>query len=64
MEIKPCKLIFWDFDGVIKDSVEVKTHAFEYLFPDGDADFLRKVRMHHEANGGMSRLKIKLRNIY
>jgi|TARA_Y100000310_G_C20511448_1_gene729077 beta-phosphoglucomutase-like phosphatase (HAD superfamily) len=26
------KVIFWDFDGVIKDSVNVKTRAFEKLF--------------------------------
>ena len=26
------KLVFWDFDGVIKDSVTVKTDAFSKLF--------------------------------
>lgn len=49
------KLIFWDFDGVIKDSVEVKTQAFVKLFqPYGD-EVSERVRVHHEANGGMSR---------
>lgn len=49
------KLIFWDFDGVIKDSVEVKTRAFVKLFqPYGD-EVAERVRAHHEANGGMSR---------
>lgn len=47
--------VFWDFDGVIKDSVEVKSIAFETLFfPYGSAVTAR-VRQHHEANGGISR---------
>jgi phosphoglycolate phosphatase-like HAD superfamily hydrolase len=49
--------IFFDFDGVIKDSVEVKSEAFEKLFsPFGDK-VSRKVRRHHEMNGGMSRFE-------
>ena len=49
------KTLFWDFDGVIKDSVAVKSDAFEQLFtPFGEAVAAR-VRKHHEANGGMSR---------
>ena len=49
------KTIFWDFDGVIKDSVEVKSDAFEELFLPYGKEFARKVRKHHELNGGMSR---------
>lgn len=49
------KLIFWDFDGVIKDSVEVKTHAFVQLFQRYGPEVAKRVRAHHEANGGMSR---------
>ena len=31
------EMVFWDFDGVIKESVSVKTDAFEELFkPYGD----------------------------
>lgn len=49
------KVIFWDFDGVIKDSIEVKTQAFVDLFrPFGDA-VSERVRDHHLAHGGMSR---------
>uniref|UniRef100_UPI0040480614 HAD family hydrolase n=1 Tax=Polynucleobacter sp. TaxID=2029855 RepID=UPI0040480614 len=55
MKIKPSKLVFWDFDGVIKDSVEVKTQAFERLFQGFHDDLLKRVRIHHEAHGGMSR---------
>ena len=48
-------VIFWDFDGVIKDSVKVKSIAFGQLFtPFGD-DVVKQVRKHHEANGGLSR---------
>jgi len=48
-------VIFWDFDGVIKDSVKVKSTAFGQLFaPFGD-DVVKQVREHHETNGGLSR---------
>jgi len=50
------KAIFWDFDGVIKESVEVKNRAFYQLFlPFGDVVALR-VCEHHIGNGGMSRM--------
>jgi len=51
----PAKVIFWDFDGVIKDSVEVKGDAFESLFLSFGKKFSKKIRRHHEKNGGMSR---------
>lgn len=48
-------VVFWDFDGVVKDSVAVKSDAFERLFQRyGDAVAAR-VRAHHEAHGGISR---------
>ena len=50
-------IIFWDFDGVIKDSVAVKTLAYESLFLPYGANVARAVREHHEANGGMSRFE-------
>lgn len=53
--LRAAPLIFWDFDGVIKDSVEVKTAAFERLFLPYGAEIARRVRQHHEANGGVSR---------
>ncbi len=49
------KLYFWDFDGVIKDSVDVKTQAYFQLFESFGIGVAEKVRQHHEANGGMSR---------
>ena len=49
------QVIFWDFDGVIKDSVAVKSVGFEQLFlPYGQA-VASRVRQHHEAHGGVSR---------
>jgi phosphoglycolate phosphatase-like HAD superfamily hydrolase len=49
--------IFWDFDGVIKDSVGVKSEAFERLFEPFGRDVAARVRTHHEAHGGMSRFE-------
>lgn len=51
------KLIFWDFDGVIKDSIEIKTQAFVKLFQPFGAEIAERVREHHEAHGGMSRFE-------
>ena len=53
--LESATLIFWDFDGVIKDSVNVKTAAYETLFLSYGHDIARRVRQHHEANGGVSR---------
>lgn len=51
------ELIFWDFDGVIKDSVSVKTSAFEKLFLPYGQKIAQEVKKHHEANGGVSRFE-------
>lgn len=53
--LQRARLVFWDFDGVIKDSVDVKTRAFERLFARFGADVAARVRRHHQSNGGMSR---------
>ena len=55
--IKKFDAIFWDFDGVIKESVEVKSDAFEKLFLPFGKYLAKKVRVHHEAHGGMSRFE-------
>ena len=47
--------IFWDFDGVIKDSVEAKTTAYVSLFDNMDVELLARVKLHHRKNGGVSR---------
>jgi phosphoglycolate phosphatase-like HAD superfamily hydrolase len=53
--LRSSPLIFWDFDGVIKDSVDVKAAAFERLFLPYSVALARLVRKHHEVNGGVSR---------
>jgi phosphoglycolate phosphatase-like HAD superfamily hydrolase len=55
--IRGARLVFWDFDGVIKESVEVKTRAFASLFAECGAEVTDRVRAHHEAHGGMSRFE-------
>jgi len=55
------KGIIFDFDGVIAESVQVKTDAFISLYEQYGDNIVTKVIEHHEANGGMSRFeKIKL----
>lgn len=54
---KPVNLIFWDFDGLIKDSVDVKTEAFGSLFLPYGNEVASRVRQHHEANVGVSRFE-------
>lgn len=49
------KVIFWDFDGVIKETIDIKADAFVSLFADRGSEIMRRVKEHHEANGGMSR---------
>ena len=51
------KIVFWDFDGVIKESVSVKTEAFIKLFEPFGADVVARVRSHLLANGGTSRFE-------
>ena len=47
--------IFFDFDGVIKDSVDVKSECFVELFKDESKSFQDRIRRHHLNNGGISR---------
>ena len=55
------KGIIFDFDGVIAESVQVKTDAFASLYEKYGDNIVTKVIEHHEAKGGMSRFKkIKL----
>ncbi|MBL7058491.1 HAD hydrolase-like protein [Patescibacteria group bacterium] len=51
------KIYLFDFDGVLADSVQVKTQAFERLYQEYGAKVVRKIIEHHENNGGMSRFE-------
>ena len=55
--IMQAEVVFWDFDGVIKDSVDIKTQAFEFLFLPYGSEVVARVRSHHVTNGGMSRFE-------
>jgi phosphoglycolate phosphatase-like HAD superfamily hydrolase len=57
------KYIFFDFDGVLAESVNVKTEAFRQMYLPHGEDFAQRVVDYHLANGGVSRFeKIKLFN--
>ena len=56
-KINQSKLLIFDFDGVIADSVEVKTEAFASLYESYGLDVVNKVINHHNSNGGMSRFE-------
>ena len=53
--LQTSKIVFWDFDGVIKDSVNVKTTAYVELFRPYGKDIYDRVKQHHESHGGVSR---------
>lgn len=51
------EVVFWDFDGVVKDSVQAKTDGFAAVFEPYGSTVVAEVVAHHEANGGMSRFE-------
>ena len=51
------KAILFDFDGVLVESVDIKTKAFAKLFEKEGAEIVNKVVKYHLANGGVSRFK-------
>jgi phosphoglycolate phosphatase-like HAD superfamily hydrolase len=53
--LRAARVIFWDFDGVIKDSVNAKSDGFERLFLRYGPEIASRVRQHHEAHSGVSR---------
>ena len=57
ISINKFKIVFWDFDGVIKESVDVKTQAFVDIFKQYGPELTKKVKKHHIDNGGMSRFE-------
>ena len=44
-------VIFWDFDGVVKESVQVKAEAYAALFHTYGIEMQQKVREHHLQHG-------------
>lgn len=54
---------FFDFDGVLADSVEVKTRAFARLFEAHGPEITAKVVDHHHRHSGVTRVD-KFRHYY
>ena len=54
------KGVIFDFDGVICESVGIKTDGFAMLYEPYGKDVVDKVIKHHLVNGGVSRFE-KLR---
>ena len=54
-----CKIksIIFDYDGVIAESVNIKTEAFAELYKPYGTNIVQKVIKHHKANGGVSRFE-------
>ena len=54
------KQILFDFDGVIIDSMPIKSAGFRKIFNDFDPNLVNKLIEYHNINGGLSRyVKIK-----
>lgn len=51
------QICFWDFDGVIKDSVDVKTYGYIKLFAHCNKSIVDQIEQHHLKNGGISRFE-------
>ena len=49
------KFFLFDFDGVLVDSVEIKTQAFSSLYAEFGTAITDKVVEHHRSHSGMSR---------
>lgn len=57
MEKDRYKAIIFDFDGVILDSVSVKTDAFAEMYRPHGSEIEAKVVSHHLEHGGISRFE-------
>lgn len=57
------KAIIFDFDGVLVESVDIKTKAFTKLFKTEGKDIVEKIVDYHLKNAGVSRFE-KIRYIY
>ncbi|MBF0203598.1 MAG: HAD family hydrolase [Desulfamplus sp.] len=62
-ETMALQAVFFDFDGVILDSVHVKTKAFAILFSSYGPEIEKQVIEYHLAHGGISRFE-KFRYYY
>lgn len=61
--IQSIEALFFDFDGVLADSVQIKTKAFEILFKDFSDEIIKAVVRHQKLHGGISRVE-KIRHAH
>tara|TARA_X000000368_G_scaffold412479_1_gene398933 strand:- start:866 stop:1498 length:633 start_codon:yes stop_codon:yes gene_type:complete len=55
MNLQKYKTIFWDFDGVIINSDEVRTEGFRFIFSNFTPKQINNIVEYHLNNGGLSR---------
>ena len=63
ININEFEAFFFDFDGVLADSVEVKTRAFARMFESYGREIETRVVAYHRRHGGMTRVD-KFRYFY
>ncbi len=51
------RAIIFDFDGVLVESVDIKTRAFAELYKEHGREIVNKVAEYHLKNGGVSRFE-------
>ena len=56
-ELNNKTLFIFDFDGVLADSVQIKTQAFKTMYEPYGEKIVDKVSRYHLLNGGVSRYK-------
>lgn len=57
------KVIFWDFDGVIMNSMPIRDKGFIHLFKNYPDEQVKQLLDFHHQNGGLSRY-VKIRYFY
>jgi phosphoglycolate phosphatase-like HAD superfamily hydrolase len=60
---EPPAAIFFDFDGVLAESTDIKIRAFTELYKEHGPDVLARVLAHHRTHGGVSRIQ-KIRHCH
>ena len=53
--VEEIDIVFWEFDGVIKETIQLKAVAFVNLFKNCSIETRNKIRDYHNANEGVSR---------
>jgi len=62
-KIDRIEVIFFDFDGVILDSMPIRTQGYRDIFSDYDRNVIEQLVNYHLKNGGISRFA-KIRYFY